>query len=269
MRIDIDPPAGASASSANAFSAIDFEIVRIDAEHRELKVSARARIAVSRARRRLRHAGLGGGAPAGFRSQRPRPADSPAHFIYASRIVHARRAGRRLCARKLRARPAGPRRRGELMARIWDDFDYDPKATVVSTPLGEAFAKKTRRLPGLRAYHDRGAARHRPAGALCQRLSAHRAAAGQGTAGGRRRHPRLGLGLVRPARRLGRPRPDQQRSWSATTTSSSPKAATTPTSRRSTASSCPRAARTSMSPWTSYPSARKTRRRPSDEAPIS
>ena len=30
----------------------------------------------------------------------------------------------------------------DLMARIWNDFDYDPKATLVSTPLGEAFAKK-------------------------------------------------------------------------------------------------------------------------------
>jgi transglutaminase-like putative cysteine protease len=28
------------------------------------------------------------------------------------------------------------------MRRIWDDFDYDPKATLVSTPLGEAFMKK-------------------------------------------------------------------------------------------------------------------------------
>ncbi len=65
------------------------------------------------------------------------------------------------------------------MERIWDDFDYDPKATLVSTPLARGFREKARRLPGFRPYHDFRPARPRPAGALCQRLSAHRAAAGK------------------------------------------------------------------------------------------
>ena len=72
-----------------------------------------------------------------------------------------------------------------------------PRRPLVSTPLARGFRQATRRVPGFRPYHDCGAARRRPAGALCQRLSAHRAAAGQGKAGGRGRHPCLGFGVVR------------------------------------------------------------------------
>ncbi len=68
--------------------------------------------------------------------------DSPAHFLHPSRFVphyapaasYAREsfpAGRTVLAGAV-----------DLMQRIHKDFKYDPKATVVSTPLSEAFEKR-------------------------------------------------------------------------------------------------------------------------------
>ena len=119
----------------------DFEIVRVESEHRELAVTARARIVVSRPI-----------APAATTlwedvrqdafSVKDLGPQSPAHFIYASRLVTLDEPVVAY-ARKSFA-PGRQVREGasELMERIWEDFDYDPKATLVSTPLGEAFAKK-------------------------------------------------------------------------------------------------------------------------------
>ena len=140
VQIDIDPPA-AKRVQHTCFFGNDFEIVHIEAEHRELTVSARARIAVARPVppaittdwEEVRQEAFS------VKDIGPR---SPAHFIYASRVVtldepvvdYARKsfpAGRQVLNGAV-----------DLMARIWDDFDYDPKATLVSTPLGEAFAKK-------------------------------------------------------------------------------------------------------------------------------
>jgi transglutaminase-like putative cysteine protease len=138
--VELDPPAARRTSRA-CFFGNSFEIVRIDDEHRALKVSALARIAVARPEapavtppwEQVRQQAFG------VHDLGPQ---SPAHFIYASRIVtldapvaaYARISFPPACEVLAGAR--------DLMRRIWDDFDYDPKATLVSTPLGEAFAKK-------------------------------------------------------------------------------------------------------------------------------
>jgi transglutaminase-like putative cysteine protease len=140
VRLDIEPSPARRVRRA-CFFGNAFEIIRIEAEHRELTVAARARIAVARP-----------AAPAAtpaweeVRQKAFSAADlgrqSPAHFIYPSRVVtldeplvdYARKSfapGRPVLAGAV-----------ELMQRIWEDFDYDLKATLVSTPLGEAFAKK-------------------------------------------------------------------------------------------------------------------------------
>jgi transglutaminase-like putative cysteine protease len=68
--------------------------------------------------------------------------DSPAHFLYPSRLVP------RLDAVANYARESFPEGRPildgakELMRRIKADFKYDTKATVVSTPVLEAFRKR-------------------------------------------------------------------------------------------------------------------------------
>ena len=138
--VELDPPAARRMARA-CFFGNSFEIVRIDDEHRALKVSARARIAVARPE-----------APAvtppweevrqqafGIHDLGPQ---SPAHFVYASRTVTLDEpvvAYARESFPPDREILAGAR---DLMRRIWDDFDYDNKATLVTTPLGEAFAKR-------------------------------------------------------------------------------------------------------------------------------
>jgi transglutaminase-like putative cysteine protease len=140
VQIDIDPPA-ARRVKRTCFFGNDFEIVHIEAEHRELTVSAKARIAVARPAPSVLTPSWEDVRQLAFSINDLGP-KSPAHFIYASRaitldepvVAYARESfseGRQMLEGAT-----------ELMARIWKDFDYDPKATLVSTPLGEAFAKK-------------------------------------------------------------------------------------------------------------------------------
>ena len=140
VQIDIDPPA-ARRIRRTCFFGNSFEIVNIEAEHRELTVTAKARIAVARPQPPAVTPEWEDVRQEAFSVNDLGP-QSPAHFIYASRIVtldeatvaYARQsfpAGRQVLAGAI-----------DLMERIWDDFDYDPKATLVSTPLREAFEKK-------------------------------------------------------------------------------------------------------------------------------
>jgi transglutaminase-like putative cysteine protease len=140
VHIDIDPPA-ARRIRRTCFFGNSFEIVNIEAEHRELSVTARARIAVSRPVAPAATPNWEDVRQLAFSAKDLGP-QSPAHFIYASRgvtldepvVAYARKSfppGRQVLAGAL-----------DLMERIWDDFDYDAKATLVTTPLGEAFEQK-------------------------------------------------------------------------------------------------------------------------------
>ncbi len=68
--------------------------------------------------------------------------DSPAHFLHPSRFVPrflpAAEYARQSFAKGRPTLEAAV----ELMHRIRSDFSYDPKSTVVSTPLSEAFEKR-------------------------------------------------------------------------------------------------------------------------------
>lgn len=68
--------------------------------------------------------------------------DGPAHFIYPSRFVPLHQPATDYA--RVSFTPHRPVLEGaiELMARIHTDFKYDPKATIVSTPLSEAFEKR-------------------------------------------------------------------------------------------------------------------------------
>ena len=67
---------------------------------------------------------------------------SPAHFVHASRLVPDCSAAAEYAQRSFAA--SGPILAAaiDLMRRIRDDFRYDPKATLVSTPLSEVFEKR-------------------------------------------------------------------------------------------------------------------------------
>jgi transglutaminase-like putative cysteine protease len=140
VRVDIDPPASRRIER-QCFFGNRFEIVNIEAEHRELAVTARARIAVSRPVAPATTPAWEEVRQDAFSINDLGP-QSPAHFIYASRVVTLDEP---VVAYARKSFP--PRRQvlegaTDLMERIWKEFDYDSKATLVSTPLGEAFAKK-------------------------------------------------------------------------------------------------------------------------------
>ena len=128
---------------------------------------------------------------------------SPAHFLFPSRMVsldpeirdYTRES---FCARPLRARcrdRAEQPPQGRHRLRDRRHHGHHHAADVVRAA--------PRRLPGFRAYHDFRAARPRPAGGLCQRLSALGAGERRRALAGQRGHACLGAAMVRRRRRLG------------------------------------------------------------------
>ena len=110
----------------------------------------------------------------------------------------AGRTGRRSPSRSPRRR-AG-RHRPRICCAVHEAMTYQPGSTGVHTLAAEAWADRTRRVPGLRPSRRRRAAPRRPARALRLGLPAPR----QGTArsaSSPRREPRLGRVV---ARRVGR-----------------------------------------------------------------
>ena len=126
--------------------------------------------------------------------------------------ISCSRAGRCRSIRKfatMRARafrPAGrcSTARIDLMRRIKADFVYEIGATTVSTTPPMSFALRRGVCQDFAHIMISGLARPGLAGRLCQRLSAHRAAAARmRRLARRRRHARLGAGLVRRRRPAG------------------------------------------------------------------
>ncbi len=115
----------------------------ISKPHRELKVEMKARIAVNRPP--APHPGLTRHweevASLALASGSLAP-DSPAHQLFPSRL--APQVDEVVAYARKSFSPLRPVLEGacELMARIRAEFDYDPEATEVSTPLAEAFAKR-------------------------------------------------------------------------------------------------------------------------------
>ena len=77
----------------------------------------------------------------GVRSHQPRPA-SPVGYVFASSLVPVQAPVTAYAAASFP--PGGGILAGavDLMHRIRSDFRYDPKATVISTPLKEVFEKR-------------------------------------------------------------------------------------------------------------------------------
>ncbi len=115
----------------------------IDEPHRSLSVSVRSEVEVDQPglagldvsppweRAREEAATAAGLAP-----------DSPVHFLYPSRLVSLDAEARAYAAASFPAGRSTLEGAIELMMRIREDFTYDPTATVVSTPLGEALANR-------------------------------------------------------------------------------------------------------------------------------
>jgi transglutaminase-like putative cysteine protease len=141
-RLDIEP----SPSETNervCFFGNRVTSMTIDTAHRSLRVAARTSVEIDRAPSPEPEA-----TPAWEVAREQAFAshtlgrESPAHFLHPSRFVpHYDPAA----AYARQSFPEGtPVLAGavDLMKRIHKDFKYDPKATVVSTPLSEAFEKR-------------------------------------------------------------------------------------------------------------------------------
>ena len=141
-RLDIEPPP-AEMTERVCFFGNRVTSMTVETAHRVLKVAARTSVEIDRPPPPSPDATPPWEAvrEEGFAS-RTLEQGSPAHFLHPSRFVphydpaasYARESfpeGRPVLAGAI-----------DLMGRIHREFRYDPKATVVSTPLSEAFEKR-------------------------------------------------------------------------------------------------------------------------------
>ena len=116
----------------------------IEAAHRTLRIDSRSRV-----RSCAPAAGARGASPAwenirdiAFEATSLGPS-SPVGYVFASPLVPVLRTGHAPMRRRAFAPGAGILAGAvDLMHRIRTEFRYDPKATVISTPLDEVFDKR-------------------------------------------------------------------------------------------------------------------------------
>ena len=119
------------------------ESVLIEAPHRTLRIDSRSRVTV------CRHApGRAAQSPAwenvrdlAFEAKTLGPA-SPIGYVFASPLVPVQQPVTGYAAASFPPASGIVAGAVDLMHRIRSDFKYDPKATVISTPLNEVFEKR-------------------------------------------------------------------------------------------------------------------------------
>ena len=141
-RIDIEPTPRTLREGVDFFGT-PFLVARFEQPHRALVVEARSRVEVTRrapdpegpaesweeaARQALDARGL--------------DADSPAHFLYPSPLVGLVDAVTDYARVSFQVGRSALSGAAELTRRIRADFDYEPEATDVTTPLAQAFAER-------------------------------------------------------------------------------------------------------------------------------
>jgi transglutaminase-like putative cysteine protease len=136
-------PRPAERSDGLCFFGNQMTTLTIGKPHRELKVEMRARVEVNRAAPPFpgltRHWEAVGELALASTSL---AADSPAHHLYPSRLVPPVAEVVDYARKSFAPQRPVLEAASELMARIRHDFDYDPDATEVSTPLAEAFRER-------------------------------------------------------------------------------------------------------------------------------
>ncbi|MFI5015726.1 MAG: transglutaminase N-terminal domain-containing protein [Hyphomicrobiales bacterium] len=141
-RLDIAPEPQTSLERRDFFGNRVVDVV-LETAHRELRVEARSRVEVTRGEPSLPRSSLAWEEvnQASFASHGLDP-DSPAHYLYASRLVPLPDAVTAYASESFEAGAAIIDCATDLMHRIRADFLYDPKATAISTPLLEAFENR-------------------------------------------------------------------------------------------------------------------------------
>jgi transglutaminase-like putative cysteine protease len=119
------------------------ESILIETPHRHLRIDSRSRVSVSRhaPARTAESPEWEGVREVAFEATSLGPA-SPVGYVFASPLVPVQRPVTAYAAASFA--PGGGILAGavDLMHRIRTDFKYDPKATVISTPLDEVFEKR-------------------------------------------------------------------------------------------------------------------------------
>ena len=125
------------------FFAIDTDTLLIDTPHKEFAVEATSRIVVERPALPKPESGPSWEALQALALASPQlDGKGPAHFLFPSRRTPVVEAVTDYARASF---PAGRSAYGgafDLMMRIGADFRFDAKATTVSTPLADAFAKR-------------------------------------------------------------------------------------------------------------------------------
>jgi transglutaminase-like putative cysteine protease len=140
--VDIKPRPSERSARTDFFNIL-IETILIEAPHRVLRIDSRSRVDVDR-------------------KPPPRDADSPAwervrdlafeatafeaaspvNYIFASSLTPIIPAITTYAAKSFKPGRGVLDGAVELMARVYEEFKYDPKATVISTPLEEVFEKR-------------------------------------------------------------------------------------------------------------------------------
>ncbi|MDI1262638.1 MAG: transglutaminase family protein [bacterium] len=119
------------------------ESILIETAHRNLRIDSRSRVSVSRI-------APGRDAPSpswedirdvAFEATSLGP-DSPVGYVFASSLVPVQAPVTAYAAASFAQGTGIVTGAADLMRRIRNDFKYDPKATVISTPLREVFEKR-------------------------------------------------------------------------------------------------------------------------------
>jgi len=125
------------------FFGIETESVLIDTAHRSLRIDSRSRVVVSR-----RAPDRAGGSPSWQRLREAAfastslGATSPIGYVFASPLVPIEPDVTAYAALSFPEEGEILAGAVDLMHRIRTEFKYDPKATVISTPLREVFDKR-------------------------------------------------------------------------------------------------------------------------------
>lgn len=111
--------------------------------HKELRLEMKARVEVNRAQSPFPTLSRPWEEVAGLaQAAQSLAPDSPAQFLYPSRLVPLVSAVTAYARRSFEPKRPVFEAAAELMGRIRSEFTYDPEATEVSTPLADAFAQR-------------------------------------------------------------------------------------------------------------------------------
>jgi transglutaminase-like putative cysteine protease len=136
-------PRPADRTIRHDFFGTQTESILIETPHRSLRIDSRSRVSVSRIapRRDAPSPEWESVRDVAFEANSLGPS-SPINYVFASPLVPVQQPVSLYASQSFAARTGILAGAVDLMHRIRTEFKYDPKATVISTPLNEVFEKR-------------------------------------------------------------------------------------------------------------------------------